>query len=151
MENPIVDELQREVTEGMKNVKVSFFFNIKKTSYKIFACLILGFLIILLTTLNVKFMDFSIIFDKATDYILGKEIGIEGDSDIPSAGIASSEDIYGEESIAVLGNEEVNIEIKPVSFELTGYSEEEAEDKEEGETKRGGGEANKSQGNNQKS
>ncbi|MBS3098093.1 hypothetical protein J4209_04840 [Candidatus Woesearchaeota archaeon] len=134
MENPIVDELQREVTEGMKNVKASSFFNIKKTSYKIFACLILGFLIILLTTLNVKFMDFSIIFDKATDYILGKEIGIEGDSDIPSAGIASSEDIYGEESIAVLGNEEVNIEIKPVSFELTGYSEEEAEDKEFEET-----------------
>ena len=51
-ENPVVEELEYEVTSEMKNVGLSMFINPRTLSYKIFAVMLLSFLIIFASTLN---------------------------------------------------------------------------------------------------
>src|SRR3989344_7893643 len=57
--NPIVDELEYEVTSEMKNVGLSMFINPRTLSYKIFAVMLLSFMIIFATTLNLKLLEFA--------------------------------------------------------------------------------------------
>jgi len=127
MDNPIVDALQEEVAGEMKNVRVSSFVDQRKISYRILAAIVLCFLIVLLSTFN-TFINFDILRDKLAFYKIINNDAEEGISDIPAAGTASNEDIYGEDSIATLGNEVIDVEIKPVSYELVGSASEEEEE-----------------------
>ncbi len=113
LDNPVVEELEYEVTTEMKNVGLSMFINPKTLSYKIFAVMLLSFLIIFATTLNLKLIEFARqkvpdIFDK----------GPKGVGTFTATKLETSDDIYGKEDVAKLGDKELNIRIKPVDFKV---------------------------------
>ncbi|MFH1642225.1 MAG: hypothetical protein ABIC04_04965 [Nanoarchaeota archaeon] len=124
MENPVTDELQSEVLKDLRNVRLSSFFSTKKTTYKLFACIIICFLIVIVALLNFKLADFGIKFKKDPGYLTGGFSNESSDSDIASAGSAGSDNIFGEESVATLGSEQLNIELNSLSFELTNVRKE---------------------------
>jgi len=126
-DNPIIDELEYEVTSEMKNVGISLFINPKTISYKIFAATLLSFLIIFSSTLNIKFESFSQnkfpdIFQKA-----------KGAGNFIATKLENSNDIYGNDEIAKLGDNELSIKIRPVDFKVS-VKEEGSLDKKDFET-----------------
>lgn len=112
MENPVVEELQYEVTSEMKNVGLSMFINPKTLSYKIFAVMALSFLIIFVSTLNIKFIEFA--RQKVPDIFEGPK----GVGNFVAVKLNTSDDIYGKDDVARLGDKELNIRIKPVDFKI---------------------------------
>ena len=123
MSNPIVEELEYEVTTEMKNVGLSMFINPKTLSYKIFAVMALSFMIIFATTLNLKLLEFARqkvpdIFDRTP----------KGVGNFVATKLETKDDLYGKSDVATLGDKELNIRIKPVDFKINV--------KEEGEFKR---------------
>lgn len=113
MENPIIEELEYEVTSEMKNVGLSMFINPKTLSYKIFAVMLLSFMIIFATTLNLKLLEFA--KQKVPDIF---EKGPKGVGNFVATKLNASDDIYGKEDVAKLGDKELNIRIKPVDFRV---------------------------------
>jgi len=114
MDNPIAEELEYEVTSEMKNVGLSMFINPKTLSYKIFAVMMLSFLIIFVTTMNLKLLEFAKykvpnIFDTKN---------LKGIGNFQAVKLNTSDDIYGREDVAKLGDKELNIRIKPVNFKI---------------------------------
>ena len=112
MSNPVVEELEYEVTSEMKNVGLSLFINPRTLSYKIFAALLLAFLIIFATTSNLKFLSFA----KNPDIFDTKNL--KGVSNFAAKKLNTSDDIYGRPDVAKLGDNELNIRIKPVDFKV---------------------------------
>lgn len=113
MESPIVEELEYEVTSEMKNVGLSLFINPKILSYKIFAVVLLSFMIIFATTLNLKLLEFA--KHKVPDIF---ERGPKGVGNFVATQLNTTDDIYGKEDVAKLGDKELNIRIKPVDFKV---------------------------------
>ena len=122
MSNPIVEELEYEVTSEMKNVGLSMFINPKMLSYKILAVMVLSFMIIFATTSNLKLLEFA--RNKATDIFDTR--GIKGVGNFVATKLNTSDDIYGKEDVAKLGDKELNIRIKPVDFKVNVREEGEA-------------------------
>ncbi len=114
MSNPIVDELEYEVTSEMKNVGLSMFINPRTLSYKIFAVMLLSFIIIFATTLNLKLLEFA--KHKVPDIFETKNL--KGVGNFVATKLNTSEDIYGKEDVAKLGDKELNIRIKPIDFKI---------------------------------
>jgi len=116
VENPIVEELQEEVRHELGLVRVSSFVNTKRLSIKIGVAIALSFIIVISGLLN---LDFT-------------KISFEGPEEIPLniPNRGKNTDIYGEESIAKLGDEQVDIQIKQVSFEIDIRDVRDAPDKE---------------------
>ncbi len=124
LSNPIVDELEYEVTNEMKNVGLSMFINPKVLSYKILAVMLLSFMIIFATTLNLKLLEFA--KQKVPDIFDTR--GLKGVGNFVATKLNTTDDIYGKEDVAKLGDKELNIRIKPVDFKVNV--------KEEGESQR---------------
>ena len=134
VENPIVDELQKEVAQELKNVTISSFFRAKRPSYKIFAAIILCFLIVFASApaLGLKFMedgknakeilgkvqvDLSNAWNKTRTISIG-DVEDEAGNELSERGLEELADIYGAESMANLGDEKISVEISPVSYEI---------------------------------
>ena len=113
LDNPVADELEYEVTREMKNVGLSMFINPRTLSYKIFAVMVLSFMIIFATTLNLKLIDFA--KQKVPDIF---ERGPKGVGNFVATKLNTSEDIYGKEDVATLGDRELNIRLKPIDFKV---------------------------------
>ncbi len=113
MDNPIVEELEYEVTSEMKNVGLSMFINPRTLSYKIFGVVLLSFMVIFATTLNLKLLEFA--KQKVPDIF---ERGPKGVGNFVATKLNTSEDIYGKDDVAKLGDKELNIRIKPVDFKV---------------------------------
>ncbi|MBS3100756.1 hypothetical protein J4204_01335 [Candidatus Woesearchaeota archaeon] len=121
MSNPIVEELEYEVTSEMKNVGLSMFINPRILSYKIFGIMLLSFMIIFAATLNIKFLEFA--KSKVPDIFEGPK----GVGNFVAVKLNTSEDIYGKNDVAKLGDKELNIRIKPVDFKINVKEEGEAQ------------------------
>ncbi|MBI2558462.1 hypothetical protein HYW20_04010 [Candidatus Woesearchaeota archaeon] len=121
MESPIVEELEYEVTTEMKNVGLSMFINPRTLSYKIFAVMLLSFMIIFATTLNLKIVEFA--KQKVPDIFEGPK----GVGNFVAVKLNTSDDIFGNKDVAKLGDKELNIRIKPVDFKVNVREEGEAE------------------------
>ena len=115
VENPIVEELEKEVMADMKHVRVSSFINTKDVSWKITTSIILCFLIVLTAVLNVDIQSLSssMMMEKLMNRTL-----LRGKSDI-TVELNVSEDIYGDDSLALLGNNELSIKIKPSNYKVS--------------------------------
>ena len=113
MSNPIVEELEYEVTSEMKNVGLSMFINPRTLSYKIFAVMTLSFMIIFATTMNLKLLEFA--KHKVPDIF---DRGPKGVGNFVATQLNTSGDIYGKEDVAKLGDKDLNIRIKPVDFKV---------------------------------
>ncbi len=112
-ENIIIDELEYEVTREMKSVGLSLFINPRNISYKILAATVLSFMIIFTSTFNIQFPSIR----KAVPDIFDRSI--KGAGDFIATKLESSDDIYGEEDVAKLGDNELDIRIKPVDFKVS--------------------------------
>jgi len=112
-DNEVVQSLKHNVLQKLQHVGSSHFYDNKKTVYKIGAVFCASFFIILIGILNVEFVEFTHvnpggISEKLTqlgDSITGK-IAFEGLFDG-----GNERDIYGAESVAELGNEELELKI----------------------------------------
>jgi hypothetical protein len=113
-ENPLVEELESDVLREMRNVGVSQFINARGMSYKILFITLLSFGIIFSSTLNIHFIDLAKfgIFD-------GNGERAKGAGDFEAVELKQDEDIYGEEDVALLGSNELDIRIKPVDFKVS--------------------------------
>jgi len=115
MENPIVEELDEEVVRDMKDVRISSFINTRDVAWKVTVSMVLCFIIVLLAMLNVDFM--SLTSSITVEKMLNRTI-LKGNTDLDIE-LNVSEDIYGEESIAKLGDRELSIKIKPSAYKVS--------------------------------
>ena len=116
LENPVVNELQEEVTHDVKKVGISSFLNPKKLSYRIFVCVILAFTIVFVSTLHLSFLDLENLLKQVPD-LLDKPFGRSRYA-TSFEDVNLTEDIYGDKELAVLGNEKINIKIRPANFKV---------------------------------
>jgi len=127
-ENPVVDELEEEVVNDLKNVGLSSFIQTKRVSYKIFSTILLSFAIVFATTLNLYIVDFSQFLSNVPEFLVN--IDPRRADNTLLGDINESEDIYGESKLAILGNEEIDIKIRPVNYEVNVREEGDFEQKQ---------------------
>ena len=113
LSNPVVEELEYDVTKEMKNVGLSMFISPKTISYKIFAVMVISFMIIFATTANLKLVNLAkygpSIFDTKN---------LKGVGNLAATKLNTTADIYGKNDVAKLGDKELNIRLKPVDFKV---------------------------------
>lgn len=127
-DNPVVNELEEEVVHDLKNVGLSSFIQTKEVSYKLFATIALSFVIVLITTMNLYIIDLNkFLSTTVPEYLKGipklADGALLGD-------INESDDIYGNSQLAVLGNEQIDIRISPVNYEVSVREEGDVEQKQ---------------------
>lgn len=114
-ENPLVEELEGDVLREMRNVGVSQFVNAKGISYRILFVTLLSFGIIFSSTLDIHFIDLN-------------DLGLFGDpdrqkskgaGDFDAVRLKSDDKIYGNDEVAQLGSDEMDIRIKPIDFKVS--------------------------------
>ena len=113
-EYEIVKELNKDVMRKMKHVHTSHFINFNKAGYRLLFVAILSFGIIALAAADVRFLDFN-------EVVSDVKRAMEPKSNILSdidPGTGEETDIFGEESIAQLGTNELNLQINPVASEI---------------------------------
>ncbi|MBI2523519.1 hypothetical protein HYW19_03945 [Candidatus Woesearchaeota archaeon] len=116
-DNPVVNELEEEVVHDLKNVGLSSFIQTKEISYKLFATIALSFVIVLITTMNLYIIDLN---EFLSTTVPGYLKGIPKLANSAMLGeINESDDIYGNSQLAVLGNEQIDIKISPVNYEVS--------------------------------
>jgi len=101
-------------TKELKNVRLSDFLNARGLSYKILIATVLSFGIIFSSTLNVQFFDVTKLMSGFDDRQRSKGAG-----DFEAVKLKPDDDIYGDDRIAELGNDELDIKIKPVDFKVS--------------------------------
>ncbi len=126
-DNPVIKELHAEVIGDLHNVEESAFVNEKRIYIKSLAVVAMCFIILLLSPFSFGILTFNVNFVDAPS---GDEAP-SGSSDSGSSTIKFavgnqdtglrkvSDDIYGEPTIAKLGDEEIKIRIKPAGTELS--------------------------------
>lgn len=118
-ENEIVKGLHEDVVKKMKLIRVSEFVPFKKMWREMVVIAAVCFTIILLGSLNVQFIDYRVLLDEFQglgDDALSGQLDLEGLGDGGSGG--EDDDIWGNESIAELGSEELEFQINPVLSEI---------------------------------
>lgn len=121
VENEIVDDLHREVVAEMREVAASSFFNRKETFEKTAIIVVLCFIIVAVTFFGINFASFK---GKLMNFVgeLGEGGTDSGDLDGQIAqtvgGSAAYKNIYGDKSIAKLGDKEIEIQMKTSSYEF---------------------------------
>ena len=128
-ENPVVEELEEEVVNDLKHVGLSSFIKTRVISYKIFTTILLSFAIVIATMMNLYIADLTDLFTNIPGMIDNYRMSKRG-SNIPLGEINESEDIYGDSKLAVLGNQEIDIKIKPVNYEVNVREEGDVEQKQ---------------------
>ncbi len=138
VQNEVVEELDKEVIDDLKNVRVSSFVKIRRVSYKVLGSVILCLLILFASIYGVSFGDFNVALETVKDFVY-KEGGAGGGSGlgdelVSGTGEGEGGEIFGEESIAKLGMNELEIRIKQPTIEMIGSEVYEVPDKEFEET-----------------
>lgn len=113
-ENEVIHSLQQTVLQKAKEVRTSAFVDNRVTIYKLLGIFGLSFLIVFLGAFSVTFPGFKSVFPTGA---LAKALGQHN----PLGGIEyegaferrSDRDIYGEERVVSLGNEELELTVTP--------------------------------------
>ncbi len=141
VDDTIVDELHAEVTEQIKNVAASSFIRKKDLVWKILVCIMLSFMIISITQFDVGAAKYR--FDlkdkirELTNKIIIEKSGeeenilrMEGNASGSGVGAGVNLDIFGKKHLATLGDQDLDVEIKPTTLEFRVGDVKEAEEKE---------------------
>jgi hypothetical protein len=111
----IVEKLNKDVLEGMKHTMTSYFFSFGKLTRELFFLFVIAFLIIGASAYDVRFLDTHKAIKEIKEFSRSS-----GEYDIDAAmlefeeGNPEEDNIYGEKSIAELGNEQLQLELNPV-------------------------------------
>lgn len=132
--NVFVFDLHKEVLAEVKRVAVSNFFDTKKSRNDLLVVCVLCLVIVIMAPFNVQIFDFNFtlddLSDKVRDFASGMGNG-NGDSDTfdeDDGGLGEFDNIFGEKTIALLGDENLEIEIATGNTELDISDVNEAED-----------------------
>ena len=128
-ENPVVNELEEEVITDLKHVGLSSFIQTKPVSYKIFITILLSFAIVFATQQNLYIVDLTKLLSDFPGILDNFYLGNRADN-IPLGEINESNDIYGDSKLAVLGEKQIDIKIKPVNYEVNVREEGDVEQKQ---------------------
>lgn len=122
--NPIVKQLQLEVLNDLKKVYASTFMKPKQSSFKIFFAVVLSFVIILLAAHNIEFINIKGALKTPAQFRFGFG-GVGNESGGNVAGVnGGNNNIYGQESIAQAGEEELQLNVPSFGFEITNIRDE---------------------------
>ncbi|MFH0868064.1 MAG: hypothetical protein V1831_02020 [Candidatus Woesearchaeota archaeon] len=127
-DNPVINELEEEVVYDLKHIGLSSFIQTKRVSYKIFAVILLSFAIVFATTLNLYIVDLTKFLSGLPDVL--DNLNPRRAANTLFGEINESDDIYGESKLAVLGNEQIDIKISPVNYEVNVMEEGDADQKQ---------------------
>ncbi len=109
--NPIIDSLKEDVVKGMSKIKTAYFINYHWVAVKILAIAIISILIVVASFLNVNF-QFS--FSKIP---FASQLRLAG-QDVANLNLSYSEgnlsELYGNKSIARLGNKQLSLFLNPL-------------------------------------
>ena len=128
-DNPVVNELEEEVVYDLKHVGLSSFIQTKKVSYKILTTILLSFAIVLATTMNLYIVDLTSFLGGVPGMLENINL-INRGANVPLGEINESEDIYGDSHLAVLGENQIDIKIRPANYEVNVREEGDAEQKQ---------------------
>ncbi len=118
VENEVVNELHAEVMQEMKKVSVSSFIDTKKTTSKIGVIMGLCFIILLLAAIGINVKLNMIFKDSGLFGYPSSGDGSGSKGDTPGAGGGEDKNIFGDEKVATLGDEELQLQLKTVSYEV---------------------------------
>ncbi|MBI2147521.1 hypothetical protein HYU19_03520 [Candidatus Woesearchaeota archaeon] len=139
VDDAMVDELHKEVLQDVKGVATSSFVSRRKLIGKTFTCILLCFLLLSMTQFNdqtllikskirggINDITARIIQETNPEAVIFQEQNGSGGG----AGGGFNADIFGDKSLAKLGDEELDVEIKPAALELKIGTVKEAEKKD---------------------
>ena len=130
-EGIVIDELHQEVASDLQSVSTAAFFPRGETTYKTALCVLLCVAILVFASLNLPIDDIKSKIRNAAEDALNS-VGAGGSTNFltKNAGAgAGNPDIYGEKSLAQLGNRQLEVEIHPASFDLSLRNARDAENK----------------------
>jgi len=105
-DNIVVHQLHIELVKKMKSVASSTFIQMDEIVYKLVGIVFISFITLFLSANNIYILDMNKLLVNAVSPF--KMFGQESFSD----------DIYGDENIAELGDEQVDFELNPLSYEV---------------------------------
>ena len=115
-ENEVVESLHRRVLDKLLHIRNSYLMDRKKTAYQF-----LGIAVFAILFVSVHFADVTIIDLTQPEQITGlfaqDAIGADGQKDLKALP-EGNRDIYGDEDVAELGDEELNLELNQQGSEL---------------------------------
>ncbi len=134
----LVNELHKEVIDEVKKVATSTFFSRRDLFYKICTCILLSFLIVSVTHFDVSAASYARNVEGALAGLADKVLLREGDQNVlrfnesvlagdpmggegeghGGAGEQVNRNIFGDQHIGTLGDEELEVELAPKSLEL---------------------------------
>jgi len=134
--NPVIDDLKTQVVSQMHTVKSSSFFHTRRTTTKVSLAVLLCFLIILSSHFDKHFFDLKYgiqqQLDKIPEIVKKAADRLAPEDDTPrlfdedgQAGNLANRDIYGDKSLAELGDDVVNMEMHSLNFRLSLKEEQE--------------------------
>ncbi|MBW3013048.1 hypothetical protein KY325_03835 [Candidatus Woesearchaeota archaeon] len=122
--NVFVFDLHKEVLADVKKVAVSNFFDTKKARNDVLVMCVLCLIIVILAPFNVAIFDFNFSLDDITDKVrdfasgVGNNRGSRDLTEDDEGGLGEFDEIFGEKSIALLGDENLEIEIASDNTEI---------------------------------
>jgi len=129
-ENLVVNELQEDVIHDLKQVGLSSFLDTRRLSYKVFFIILLSFSIVLITTSDLYIVDINKFITELPEKFSFIDPGGKKGLNLELGNINESDNIYGNSKLAVLGNQEIDIKIKPINYEINVKEYGDAEQKE---------------------
>lgn len=117
-ENVIVQSLQEDVLHGMRAIKTSYFISFGRLTRELITLAVVSILIITASAHHIRFLDF-----RETLRDLGRlGEGPQGPYELTGEGLEFvenfSEDIYGNKSLAELGNDELQLQLTPMLSDI---------------------------------
>lgn len=116
-DNEIVQLLHQDVIKLMRDIKTSYFLNFGRLTRELIVLAVVSFLIIATSAYQVKFLSAEDLLAKLkTSYKPFQNYELTEEELIYEEN--TTEEIYGNKSVAELGNEELNLQINPVLSDI---------------------------------
>lgn len=124
IQNEVADELRKEVITDLKAVRVSRFASLRSIAVKTAGIMGISFLLVIFAMNNLAVLDMTVVASEfgRIRFTADAMVGGGGGSNAGSGGDRG--DIFGEDHIAALGDQEIQVELTMGGFEITGMSEE---------------------------
>ena len=113
-EYEIVESLNKDVLQHMKKTMISYFFSFGKLTRELFLLFVVAFLIIGASAYNVRFLDTYEAVQEIKNFKAFKDYEVEESFLEYEEGNPEEDNIYGEKSIAELGDEQLLLELNPI-------------------------------------
>lgn len=120
LRNEMIDDLKIDVLKDMRHVRVSYFINFRRLFFNLLGMGLFSLVILMVSFLNVNLEDINLPF--GIDAGKGFRLGFGDDKSVEpvyyEVDISTSGAVYGDVSLAKLGNKELDLKIKPMESEI---------------------------------